>query len=124
MISIIDDDINVRMGFEILLKSAGYNSISFESAEAFLQQSLSGVNDLLLLDMHLPGMNGCEFLKLLKKTGIFIPVIIITAYDEPYSRQCAKDYGALAFLRKPVDSDALIDLIQYNLSTVHESKPI
>ena len=124
MVSIIDDDINVRMGFEILLKSAGYNSISFESAEAFLQQSLSGVNDLLLLDMHLPGMNGCEFLQLLKKTGIFIPVIIITAYDEPYSRQCAKDYGALAFLRKPVDSDALIDLIQYNLSTVNESKPI
>ena len=124
MISIIDDDIHVRMGFEILLKSAGYNSTSFESAEEFLQQSMTGVNDLILLDMNLPGMNGCEFLKYLKKTGIFIPVIIITAYDDPYSRQCAKDYGALAFLRKPVDSDALIDLIQYNLCTVHESKPI
>jgi FixJ family two-component response regulator len=120
MIFIVDDDINVRMGFELLLKSAGYDSASFGSVEAFASEYRPGNNDLLLLDMHLPGMNGCEFLKQLKHEGKFIPVIVITAFDEPYSRECARKYGALAFLRKPVDGDALIDIVQYNVSKVKE----
>jgi FixJ family two-component response regulator len=122
MVSIIDDDIDVRLGFELLLRSAGYNFASFDSAEAFLEHYQPGVSDLLLLDMHLPGMNGCKLLKYLKKTGIFVPVIVITAHDEPCSRECARDYGALAFLRKPVDGDALLDLIQYTMNIVTGNK--
>jgi AmiR/NasT family two-component response regulator len=49
---------------------------------------------------------------------MYIPVIIITAYDEPASRDCAKKYGAIAYLRKPIDGEALIDLIKYSISYV------
>jgi two-component system, LuxR family, response regulator FixJ len=118
MIYIIDDDKYVRKGFEILFKSAGLESDSYESAEDFLEVMKPAENDIILLDMHMPGMNGCELLDHLTKHEIFLPVIIVTAYDEPASRECAKNYGAVAYLRKPIDSEALIDLIKYSVNPV------
>ena len=49
------------------------------------------------------------------KRKLHLPVIIVTAYDDQISRNAAKNYGVLAYLRKPVDSEALIDIIKYNL---------
>jgi len=118
MIYIIDDDKYVRRGFEILFKSAGLTCSSFASAEEFLKIMHTLDNDIIILDMHMPGMNGCELLEYLSARKIFLPVIIITAYDELVSRECAKKYGALAYLRKPVDSEALIDLINYSVNKV------
>jgi two-component system nitrogen regulation response regulator GlnG len=118
MIYIIDDDKYVRRGFEILFKSAGMDCTSYGSAEEFLEVIHLVVNDIIILDMHMPGMNGCELLNHLAGLELFLPVIVITAYDEAASRECAKKYGALAYLRKPVDSEALIDLIKYNMNPV------
>ena len=115
MVYIIDDDQNVRDGFMMLLKSTGFKCSCFGSAEEFLKNYEAGANDLLILDIHLTGMNGCTLLEHLLKKGFRLPVIIITAYDEQSSRQAAKNYGALAYLRKPVDSEALIDLVKYTL---------
>jgi FixJ family two-component response regulator len=118
MICIIDDDKYVRKGFEILFKSAGLESVSCASAEEFIGLMTDMAIDIMLLDMHMPGMNGCELLDYLSGKEIFYPVIIITAYDEAASRECAKKYGVLAYLRKPVDSEALLDLIKYTVSPV------
>jgi FixJ family two-component response regulator len=118
MIYIIDDDKYVRRGFEVLFKSAGFECTSFGSAEAFLEVVHLSQIDIILLDMHMPGMNGCELLEQLERNKVFLPVIVVTAYDEPASRECAKKYGALAYLRKPVDSEALIDLIKYSMKEV------
>lgn len=115
MIYIIDDDQNVRDGFMMLLKSAGYNCSCFESAEDFLRDFHLEANDLLVLDIHLPGMNGNSLLELLLKNGLNLPVIIVTAYDDQATRIAAKDYGARAYFRKPVDSEALIDAIRFNI---------
>ena len=115
MVYIVDDDQHVRDGFTVLLKSAGYECSAFDSAEEFLKNYKAGARDLLILDIHLPGMDGNSLLEYLVKKGLHLPVIIVTAYDEQTSRQAAKNYGALAFMRKPVDSEALIDLIKYNL---------
>jgi len=116
MIHIIDDDKYVRKGFEILFKSAGLENTSYAGAEEFIAAMKDIENDIILLDMHMPGMNGCELLEYLSSREIFYSVIVITAYDEPASRECAKKYGALAYLRKPVDSEALLDLIKYTVS--------
>ena len=118
MIYIIDDDNYVRRGFEILFKSAGMDCTSFGSAEEFLEVLHEVENAIIILDMHMPGMTGCDLLAYLAAGEIFIPVIVITAFDEPVSRECAKKYGALAYLRKPVDSEALIDLIKYSVNPV------
>jgi FixJ family two-component response regulator len=118
MIQIIDDDKYVRRGFEILFRSAGLECSSFESAEEFLEVLPETGNNVIILDMHMPGMNGCELLEYLASRKKFFPVIVITAFDEAASRDCAKKYGALAYLRKPVDSEALIDLIKYTVNPV------
>ena len=115
MIYIIDDDQNVRDGFMMLLKSAGYKCSCFENAEDFLKDFHVETNDLLLLDIHLPGMNGNSLLEHLTKKGLHLPVIIVTAYDDQATRIAAKDYGARAYFRKPVDSEALIDAISFNI---------
>lgn len=115
MIYIVEDDKNVRDGFVMLLRSEGFISKAYDKAEDFLKEFKPAVDDLLILDMHLPGMNGCALLDKMEKRGIHFPFIIITGFDEPVNRSCAKKYGALAYLRKPVDSTALIDLIKFNL---------
>ncbi len=117
MVYIIDDDQYVRRGFTFLLRSAGLDCITYGSAEEFLEVFVPGEQDLLILDIHMPGMSGCELLEYLTAHDLKVPVIIVTAYDEPLSRACAKEYGALAYLRKPVDGEALIDLIKYKIPT-------
>jgi len=118
MIYIIDDDPFVRRGFVMLFKSAGLESSAIGSAEDFLAAFKPDDKDILILDMHMPGINGCDLLEYLANKEMFIPVIIITAFDDPASRECAKRYGAIAYLRKPVDGEALIDLVKYSVNPV------
>jgi FixJ family two-component response regulator len=118
MIYLIDDDRSVRRGFEIFLKSDGMDLVSFENAEDFLSAVKPGVKDMLILDLHLPGMNGCELLKKMNQENIHIPVIVVTAFDDLQSRECCRQYGVKAYLRKPVDGEALGDMIRYNLAKV------
>jgi FixJ family two-component response regulator len=115
MIYLIDDDKSVRRGFEIFLKSAGMEYKSFESAENFLSLIIPGNQDVIVLDLQLPGINGCDLLKKFHDDDLEIAVIVVTAYDELLSRECCTKYGVKAFLRKPVDAEALIDLIKFNL---------
>jgi FixJ family two-component response regulator len=115
MIYIIDDDKSVRRSFEILLHSAGMDCISYVGAKEFLDEYKQAECDLLLLDIHMPDMNGYELLKILRGKKINTPVIIVTAYDEEESRCLAKKYDVIDYLVKPVDGNALIDLISSNI---------
>lgn len=116
MIYIVDDDISVRRSFGSLLKSADMNYSAFENAEEFLKYFLPGEENILVLDIQMPGLNGCELLEIISSQRIKLPVIVVTAYDDPETRECAKKYGVAAFMRKPVDGEALLDLIKYNLN--------
>ena len=49
------------------------------------------------------------------RINLHLPVIVITSFDDPKYRQCSQDHGAIAYLRKPIDGEALIDIIQYKL---------
>ena len=111
MIYIVDDDKSVRRSFELLLHSAGVESKSYAGAKEFLDEYNQDETDLLILDIHMPDIDGCELLNILKNKNIIIPVIVITAYDEQESRKCAKDYGAIKYLLKPIDGDTIIELI-------------
>jgi two-component system response regulator HydG/two-component system response regulator AtoC len=112
MIYIVDDDKCVLRGFQILLRSEGLESTAFECAEEFIKLWDHNENDLLILDMHMPGISGCYLLEYLEKKNLHLPVIIVTAYDVQASRDCSKRYGTLAYLLKPVDSDVLLNLIK------------
>lgn len=117
MIYLIDDDISVRRGFDLFLRSASLDLKSFERAEDFLSAVKPELHDILILDLHLPGMSGCDLLQKLGQDGIHIPVIVVTAFDDAQTRESCRNYGVKAYLRKPVDGEALIDMIKYNLAS-------
>lgn len=114
MISIVEDDVSVRDAIEAFLKSAGVKSKSYGSAEEFLSSHIPEANDILILDLNLPGISGYDLLKKLRRNKMIIHVIVTTGFDEPGSRDFCKKYGVKEYLRKPVDGEALIDLIKYN----------
>jgi FixJ family two-component response regulator len=116
MIFIIDDDKYVLRGFQILFKSANLESMTYNSVEEFLDIWDKDQNDTLILDIHMPGLNGCDLLKYLEEIRLKLAVIVITAYDESESRQQALNYGAMAYLTKPVDGELLLDLLKKPVS--------
>jgi CheY-like chemotaxis protein len=111
MIYLIDDDISIRRAFGVFLKSAGMHFKSCETAKEFLSLFTPGLKDIIVLDLHLPGMSGLDLLEKLKNDEKHIPVIVVTAFDDPESRERCREYGVKAYLRKPVDGEALIDLL-------------
>jgi FixJ family two-component response regulator len=112
MIFIIDDDKNVSRGFQILLKSAGLASRIFDSVEEFIEKWDQDSNDILILDIHMPGLNGCDLLNYLEELSLHVAVIVVTAYDETASHDQANRYGTLAYLTKPVNDIILLDLLK------------
>lgn len=114
MIYIIEDDKSIVRGFELFLKSAGMEFRSFGSAIDFLAGCHPGLKDILVLDLNLPGMTGGDLLEKLAEEDLHIPVIVVTAFDDAQNREMCREYGVKSYLRKPVDGEALIDIIKYN----------
>jgi FixJ family two-component response regulator len=115
MIYIIEDDNQVRKALELLMQSQRYENRSFKSGEDFLQDTTAkNVEDILILDMNMSGVYGRDFLKQLIAAKNPVTVIGITAQDESGIRAYCREYGVKALLTKPVDSNALMDLIKYH----------
>jgi FixJ family two-component response regulator len=113
IIYIVDDDDSVRRALKRLIHSAGMEALSFESAEEFLNCDYEDQNTCLLADIKMTGMGGLELQKELVRRGNRLPVIFITAFDNRETRDMAKKAGAAGYLRKPVDAQALLDLINW-----------
>jgi FixJ family two-component response regulator len=113
LISIVDDDPLVREGLISLLRSAGFATQAFASAEEFL--SLAHRDDIacLILDVGLPGISGLELQSQLTATvsNHRTPVVFMTARDDDATRQHAVKGGAVDFLRKPVRREALLNAV-------------
>jgi len=114
-ISIVDDDPSVRRSLNRLLQSFGYTVNAYESAEAFLAAAVGNETDFLILDVHLPGRSGLQLQSDLHADGNRLPVIFITAFDDEQTRIKAMKSGAIEFLRKPLDSERLLDLVRSTL---------
>ena len=102
-ILIIDDDDQLRMSFERLLKEEGYTVRNAPSGETGLSQIRSKVPDLVILDMRLPGMNGLETFKRIHEIEPKLPVIIMTAYGTTETAIEATKLGAFDYILKPFD---------------------
>jgi FixJ family two-component response regulator len=117
VIYIVEDDSSVRRSFEIFLEAAAMKFKSFRSAESFLEDGGYTNNDLLLLDINLPQMSGLDLLNRLSADKKHINAIVITSLENEQIRESCRGYGVKAFLRKPVDGEALLDLIKYNIQS-------
>lgn len=111
-IYIVDDDQAVRDGLTALLTVSGFALQTFDSAERFLAAIDPNAAGCAILDIRMPGMNGLELQGELKRRGIALPVIIITGHGEVPLAVAALKAGAVDFLEKPFDSDALLASIQ------------
>jgi FixJ family two-component response regulator len=111
IVFIVDDDVSVRESLELLVRNEKWKPETFASAQEFLNHPRTAVPSCLVLDLSLPGLNGLELQKQLAAEHIDMPIIFITGHgDVPKSVQAMKA-GALEFLTKPIDSDALVSAI-------------
>jgi FixJ family two-component response regulator len=119
---IVDDDFSFRRGLERVLRSANLNGVAFASVDHFFQSVSERRNSCLVVDVKMPGGGALEMLTRLRKECIRIPVIVVTAHDDPKIRKEAQDRGAIGFFRKPVDSEALLDAITWALGSREEEE--
>ena len=109
---VIDDDVEVRMSIQGLLKVAGLPSETFGTAEEFLRNTITDGPSCLVLDVSLPGVDGLELQQKLADGGVRIPIIFITGHgDIPMTVKAIKS-GAVEFLTKPFVDEDLLRAIQ------------
>jgi two-component system response regulator FixJ len=115
-VHIIDDDEAARHSLEFLLRSGGIASVSHDSAETFLSTLPNSKIGCVITDIRMPGINGIELMAQLRKGGSTVPVIVITGHgDIPLAVEAMK-LGAIDFLEKPFDDDAILSAIDTALN--------
>jgi FixJ family two-component response regulator len=112
VISIVDDDPSVRRALRRVVKSAGYIVETFASGREFLDSSPRGRSACLVLDIQMEGMSGFDLQERLVVERSAIPVIFITAHDDPPTRARVRRSGVAAYLPKPLDDLTLLDAIR------------
>jgi FixJ family two-component response regulator len=117
LIAIVDDDASVCRALERLVRSLGYAGETFSRGDDFLER-LAGRPpfrpDCVVLDMHMPGLSGVEVQQRLAHTAL--PVVFITAHDEPGLREKVVAAGAVALLRKPFTDESFLETLQAALA--------
>jgi two-component system response regulator FixJ len=113
---IVDDDPAVRAGLGALLEASGYAAEAFESAEDFLARPSLPPSGCVLVDVRMPGMSGLELQRELKRRAIALAVVVITGHGDIPMAVAALKAGAVDFLEKPFDSDALLAAVEQAVS--------
>jgi FixJ family two-component response regulator len=110
LIAVVDDEEPIRTALMRLMRSAGLTVDTFGSGAEFLKSLVTRLPDCVVLDLHMPHMDGFNVqAHLARKCAL--PVIIVTGHDFPKARERAMAGGASAFLRKPVHDRTLLDAI-------------
>ena len=112
LIAVVDDDRSVVKSLARMLRSAGYEVGTFGSAQEFLGSLATSLPQCLVLDVHMPEMNGLELQSRLRELGHRLPVVFITAHDTPQTRAAASQNGTIALLFKPFGNTALLDALR------------
>jgi FixJ family two-component response regulator len=111
IVMIVDDDDSIRKAIRRLMKSFGFAVETFASAEEFLASDRLDSTSCLVLDVHMPGMNGLDLQKRLITARRAIPVIFITAFTDERARAQALQAGAVGYLSKPFSDEDLLNCI-------------
>jgi FixJ family two-component response regulator len=111
LISIVDDDDAVRNSLDDLIRSIGFGTQGFSSADAFLSSNQARDTACLILDVRMPGMNGIDLQRQIVAANWRIPIIFITSHADDDARARALKAGAVAFLYKPFREEELLDAL-------------
>jgi FixJ family two-component response regulator len=113
---VVDDDLSARNGFARLLRTAGYDVRTFASAREFLNAIGHEASGCLVLDARRPGLSSKELQAELQVRDVRLPIIVVTAGDDPETRRIAQKIKAVGFFRKPVDGMALLDAVEWAMA--------
>ena len=110
---VVDDDPAIRRALGRLARAVGYGAETFGSAEEFLADPPPAGDrpGCILLDVSLPGLSGPELHERLREDGWDVPVIYVTAHDDPATRSAIAKTDAAATFAKPIEVAALLDMI-------------
>jgi FixJ family two-component response regulator len=112
VISIVDDDECVRKAMDGLVRSFGYVSATYASAEEFLDSNHVSDTSCLITDVHMPGLTGVELHQRLLADGFAVPTIFVTGLPDEVTRMRVLAAGAVGFLSKPFGQKSLIDCLE------------
>jgi FixJ family two-component response regulator len=115
---VIDDDASVRRGLERLLRAAGHRVETFGSAHEFFEREGHRRPGCIVLDVRMPGQTGLELRDALVAAGRDIPVVFITGHGDIAMAVRAMKSGAVDFLTKPFDDEALLEAVRQALARV------
>jgi FixJ family two-component response regulator len=111
LLSVVDDDASVRESLPGLLVELGFRASTFSSAEAFLASDSVNDTGCLIVDVNMPGMNGPDLHRELRRRGRAIPIVYITALWSDALRSRLVDQGAVGCLFKPFSEAALLEAL-------------
>lgn len=107
-ILLVEDEIHLAQALTEILKKNQYAADAVYDGKSGLEYALSGVYDLVILDIMLPKMSGIEILKNLRAEKMSVPVLMLTAKDEIEDKVAGLDYGADDYMTKPFSTDELL----------------
>ena len=120
---VVDDDEAFRSSLAVLLKSAGYDTVSYPSGPAFLEQCQNVAGACVLLDVRMPVMSGLEVQEALRSKRPDLPVIMVTGHgDVPMAVRALKG-GAVDFIEKPFRDTDLLDSIERAIALSRPAAP-
>ncbi len=109
---VVDDEKNIRITLADILVGEGYEVRTVDCGEKAVKLCQKRSFDVVLLDVRMPGMDGFETFRLIRREREEISVIMMSAYSTEEFRRLAIEEGALGFLRKPLDLERLLELIR------------
>lgn len=112
LVHLVDDDAAIRRSVGFMLKTSGHRVETYESGTDLLKDSNHLGEGCILLDIRMPGMNGLEVQEALQEKGVSLPVIIMTGHGDVSLAVRAMKAGAVDFIEKPFDRDALLESLE------------
>lgn len=113
LVAVVDDEAQVRVALRRLLRLADYEVATYDSGEEFLASLVQHRPACALLDVNMPGMDGLQVLARLRADQVALPVVVITASDDPVVERGALQAGGLCVLHKPFGNDELLAAVDF-----------
>lgn len=111
VVILVEDDEGLRVALLRLLRASGFSACGYASAEALLDDARAAPADCLVVDVHLPAMSGLELVTRLRRRGLRVPAVAISAHDEAGVREAVRSGGVERFLGKPFPGRALVSAV-------------
>ena len=117
-ICIVDDDEGVAHSLKLLLEALGFDVRSYGSGAQFLTDQRHRAAGCLVVDLHMPGVNGFDVVDHLRREGVSLPTILVSGRLDTTARQRAASLGVTEIIEKPFPANRMVDLIRASLSEV------